>query len=120
MATGRRRVCTGPGPKLDTHPWTLPLVDPRRSGSRHLLPHTSQPVSHPLQAGLLASLPPAPSLLALPRPEGRAQRFLYTLLPLPRHSQALSFSICLERGGSQGGYPDNKEIGSSPPPKKQI
>lgn len=112
MATGRRRACTVPGLKLGTHPWRLPPAGPRRAGSRHLLLHTSQPVPHPLQVELLASPSQVPSLLALPRPEGRAQRFPYTLPPLSGHSQAWGFSIGLERGGSQGGYPDNKEIGS--------
>ncbi|XP_030885540.1 RNA-binding protein Raly isoform X2 [Mirounga angustirostris] len=112
MATGRRRACTVPGLKLGTRPWRLPPAGPRRAGRRHLLPHTSQPVLHPLQVELLATLPLTPSLLAPPRPEGSAQRFPHTLPPLPGHSQAWGFSIGLERGGSQGGYPDNKEIGS--------
>uniref|UniRef100_A0A8P0TJU5 RALY heteroous nuclear ribonucleoprotein n=1 Tax=Canis lupus familiaris TaxID=9615 RepID=A0A8P0TJU5_CANLF len=112
MATGRRRACTVPGLKLGTHPWRPPPAGPRRAGSRHLLPHTSQPVPHPLQVELSASRPHTPSLLALPRPEGRTQRFPHTLPPLPEHSQAWSFSIGLELGGFQGGYPDNKEIGS--------
>ncbi|XP_077913225.1 RNA-binding protein Raly isoform X3 [Halichoerus grypus] len=112
MATGRRRACTVPGLELGTHPWRLPPAGPRRAGRRHLLPHTSQPVLHPLQVELLATLPLMPSLLAPPRPEGSTQRFPHTLPPPPGHSQAWGFSIGLERGGSQGGYPDNKEIGS--------
>ena len=105
MATGRRRACTVPGLKLGTHPWRPPPAGPRRAGSRHLLPHTSQPVPHPLQVELSASRPHTPSLLALPRPEGRTQRFPHTLPPLSEHSQAWSFSIRFGVGRVPGRVP---------------
>lgn len=62
----------------------------RRAGSRHHLPHVYQPVAHSLQVELSASLPHVPSLLVLPRPEGRAQS-PYTLPPLPRTFPGLGF-----------------------------
>uniref|UniRef100_A0A8C2R6H6 RRM domain-containing protein n=1 Tax=Capra hircus TaxID=9925 RepID=A0A8C2R6H6_CAPHI len=84
----------------------------RRAGSRHHLPHVYQPVAHSLQVELSASLPHVPSLLVLPRPEGRAQ-CPYTLPPLPRTFPGLGFFYRFGAGwGPQGGDLDNKEIGS--------
>lgn len=68
-----RKACTVPGLKLGTHPWIAPQRVPEEAGSRHHLPHVYQPVAHSLQVELSASLPHVPSLLVLPRPEGRAQ-----------------------------------------------
>uniref|UniRef100_A0A673VE61 RALY heterogeneous nuclear ribonucleoprotein n=1 Tax=Suricata suricatta TaxID=37032 RepID=A0A673VE61_SURSU len=54
-ASGRRRVCTVSGLMLGTHPWIPPPAGPRRAGSRHLLPHTSQPLPHRLQRRKMAA-----------------------------------------------------------------
>lgn len=65
-----------------------------------------------LQVELLASTPYAPTLLALPRPEGRAQRFS-KLCPHIRTPLGLGFFCRFARGRwPQGGDSDNKEIWS--------
>lgn len=112
MATGRRRACTVPGLKLGTHPWRLPPSGSQESWQQ-APPPPHVPASATSSAGGVIGLPSPRALPAgTARARGRAQRFPHPLPPLPGHSQAWGFSIGLERGGSQGGYPDNKEIGS--------
>ncbi|XP_032460559.1 RNA-binding protein Raly isoform X1 [Phocoena sinus] len=115
MATSRRRAYTVPGLKQGTHPWiTTPSGSQRRAGSRHHLPHGSQPVPHSLQVELSASPSPVPSLpVGTAQARGQRTEFPYTLHPLPRTLPGLGFFYRFGGGwGPQGGDPDNKEIGS--------
>ncbi|KAM5220106.1 RNA-binding protein Raly isoform 2-T15 [Hipposideros larvatus] len=89
----------------------LPL-DATPAGPRGELAAGTPRIPHPLQVEFSASPPYVPSLLSLPRPEGRAPRFPHTLPPLPRTFPSLGFFYRFGEGGPQGGDPDNKEIGS--------
>nr|XP_023482159.1 uncharacterized protein LOC111769994 isoform X5 [Equus caballus] len=94
--------CTRPQaghPRLDS----TPSGSQRRAGSRHLLPHTSQPVPQPLQVEFWPCLLTYSPCQDCPGQRAEHRGFSTLCFPSPGHSQAWVFSIGLERGSHREG-----------------